>query len=594
MDYVLSIMFVVTIIFFFSQIFLLKKKDEEASGVKWFVVTAILLECFHAAVAGIFTIIHIPAGVCSIMIVDIAVGVWLLLVNKKNGKQKYYITKYDITVICVVAILTLLLAILQFGIKLDVCNFEINDPGNHIKYAGTFLMTGEVSSMYLSTFNLSLCFETALPFMDHYVSIYKIYILCEIWFFFLIGMTLYSLVRNHIKNETSKKIAPVVIVAYLLSYPWNSMLMGSGYLNTGVILAALMMILCNNVINDKINKRIALIFMGLGLYGVMVTYTLFAPIIFAATFIAMLYYYKRNNTNIIQIITQVIFMYIIPGLMGCYFMGVIRAPHTASSSLNIEGYIYKDLYMNVLFFLPFVFIALYKLKDKKDKSVLFWYIIVIFAALFVMLTGGVNQIFSGYYFSKIYYLLSIVLHMLLILYLDEAFERNREFLFAYFGMYFFLMFVHISDAEWRIMQASEDMNKRMITNQVFSLLDKNIETLGTVKEDFAEKRDLYNWVNENISDSQTAIISSYYDCCWYEGLTKQRVYKYFETYLIYYQEKEKEDYSLVYNSDWLLEFDEIEYIVVIEKSDMYLFNKKYIDTLEVVYRNDAGFIVKVK
>ena len=254
MDYIVSILFVVTVIFLFSQLFLLKKKDEQANGLKWFVISAILLECFHAIVAGIFTMLSIKTGIVSTLIIDIAVAAALFLWNKKKGTQKYYITKYDIGIICLTVVVTLLISIIQFGIGLDICNFEINDPGNHIKYAGTFIMTGEVSSMYFATYNLSLCMETAIPFLDHYVSIYRIYILCEMWFFLLQGLTLYILTRNYIKKETTKKIVPFIIIAYMLAYPWNSMLMGSGYLNTGIILSGLMIILCHNVVNDKIES----------------------------------------------------------------------------------------------------------------------------------------------------------------------------------------------------------------------------------------------------------------------------------------------------------------------------------------------------
>jgi hypothetical protein len=231
--------------------------------------------------------------------------------------------------------------------------------------------------------------------------------------------------------------------------------------------------------------------MGVGLYGSMVTYTLYAPLVFGATFIAMLYYYKKNKTNIKSVILQVLCMYIIPGLAGCYFMGIFSKPDIAGYSLNIEGYIYKDLYLNLIFFLPFVFIALFKLKEKKDSSILFWYIIATFAMTAIMLTGGVYNIFSGYYFSKMYYFISLLLHMLLILYLDEAFEKNNEFMFAYFGVYFFLMFIHISDAEWRINEASKDMNSRFVTGQIFSLMDINMSCLSTTKKQMNEKIDFF-------------------------------------------------------------------------------------------------------
>ena len=87
MDYFISILFVLTVIALFSQIFLLKKKDEKASGIKWFAISAILLECFHAIVAGVFTIVGIPVGIVSTLIVDILATVGLFMYNS-SAREK--------------------------------------------------------------------------------------------------------------------------------------------------------------------------------------------------------------------------------------------------------------------------------------------------------------------------------------------------------------------------------------------------------------------------------------------------------------------------------------------------------------------------
>jgi hypothetical protein len=70
--------------------------------------------------------------------------------------------------------------------------------------------------------------------------------------------------------------------------------------------------------------------------------------------------------------------------------------------------------------------------------------------------------------------------------------------------------------------------------------------------------------------------------------------KYYAAFVSEFEKNGDENFGDNFNSEWLLQFDDIDYLVVMEQSDAYYLNKAYIDTLEVIYRDEIGFVAVMK
>ena len=181
----------------------------------------------------------------------------------------------------------------------------------------------------------------------------------------------------------------------------------------------------------EITKSYKIISLFLLNLGIMFSYYYFAPVIFLSEFWYILVTNKKQNIKIFskENIFEILITLVIPGMIGIvYFIGypLIQANNKAFDyvgAIATDGFIYKDLIMNIL---PYLLLneiyIIYKLFKKENVFIdKLLFITVIFTLIIFILMKF--EFVSSYYYYKIYYMLFLVLiassYEMLKIFLDE-------------------------------------------------------------------------------------------------------------------------------------------------------------------------------
>lgn len=582
MDRFISILFIIIEAYLLLQILLLKKTDEKQSVIKWLFISMIFIMCYHAAFVGLYRIVRIPINLVSVGIFDLLVSAGLTFLNLKQ-RQKYYISIYDIISLATIIVIVIVCGFAQFGNELKSLNFETSDPANHLKYAMDLSLFGKIYSMYLYQLNCSLILSTIIPFLGKFVSVYRIYILCEMLGLFFAGGILYTLISEFAKTKIAKLLSIFLIVAYMLGYPRNSMIFGFGYLSYGVTICGVALMFTVLYTKKTINKWIAMVGLGCSLFGILVSYVMFAPPMFAGIFFAILYNEIKNKENIKRILVKILCIFIIPGAFGSYFFLIgTFSNKTPMDVLTINGYFFIDLFIGTLPILPFALAGAIRGIVRRKNVVYSLSFFMLIGYMVLMFIGGMKELISAYYFSKTYYLLYLILFWGMGYYISTLSRRNFEFVVSYFLTCMFVVYIYSNKIEENIRDVNNGFNNKVVSDVFFSVYKFNDEKAEKDGMDDG-KMQLYDWVNENLSDEDVVPMAAYYvHCFWYEAMSRHRDSEY-----AYYSVK-------AHGQDYLKEIANADYIIVDTSSDVYMEYKDYFDSLMKLYQNNSGFVAQIQ
>lgn len=584
MNKIISICYLVMLVITFVQLMLLKKNNEKENFVKWFIINIFIEMSVISMIGAVLYFFPIKVSLISVSLNLVLVNILLGLYLFKNKKiQKYELKFYDILFLVVVIILVFLCGIKQFGNSLSVLNFETSDPSIHLTNAMNVTINGKVGTMFLNSINSGLLFEASRAFLNKYISIYRVYILWEMFLLFLAGSSLYVVICKYMQNISSKVFSIIVLVYFLTAYPFNSMIFGFGYLSLGVSVIAICIELINMYTKEKINKKTGMILISIIMFAVMLAYIMFAPVTYAAVFFTLLIYYLKKKTNVKAIIIELFIMQGIPGIICSFFMLIMTfANRSPSTLLSLPGYSYNDLYGNLLVYFPMVIaLIIFGIRRKSFGIMQF---MIIFQLVFTigMYFFVLNSKVSPYYYSKNYYLLAMLLAGGTIIFFSKLTKTNIDMAISTIIVSLIIFGLFFSNVEQKLMDKSLAYNNRTVSSVFFNIYNFNIDRAETDGYSQADLQ-LYDWVNANISENEkVAIAANTLSSFWYNALTRQRMSEY--AY-----------YSLCRTGEnYIKKIKETDYIVVVINSEPYENNKEYFDGLEKIYQNQSGFIAIVK
>ena len=228
-----------------AGIYYVRKSDEKLNAVTYLVFTAVLFMIVQAVEAGIISripVIPINATVFGVLHIAEGAALWYVILVKKR-RQAYYFEAADVCALAVLAFFVVVAAVRQFGVQLDNFNFEADsDAARHLMYARNVSVHGQLISMYFSAVNSGLIMNAFKGIVNE-ILMYKIFILFEIMVLYLNGAMFWTLIRRYLNTKFSIAVGILVAAAYMLGYPWNSMVFGSSYLSTGIMCVAMIIFL---------------------------------------------------------------------------------------------------------------------------------------------------------------------------------------------------------------------------------------------------------------------------------------------------------------------------------------------------------------
>ena len=446
---------------------LIKKKNKKMNFFSSTIVTIIAYLCYNTIIAYLLNIIGIKINLTSMSITNILVSIIIWGVQivklKRVEIQKYYINLKEIFIIILILIINIPILYKEFGI-FDNFRFISTDATMHAGVAKEFYKTQRlvtsldgiqaVNPTFLigGYVNLGMILQTFLPIVGEF-QVYRIYIIFDIFVYLLTGVMFYYLLEKYINNHIGKQIIAIILtIIYMLGYPLNSLITGFHYFSLGIL-----EILCIIfILREYENNKITLLF--LLNTGLLLTYNLFAPVMYIIELLVIIMYNKKEKGKILnkKSIINIIISLVIPGIIGICFFIIPRILQnidlSSSQNLNVDGYIYINYITNIIIFIPFALYVTYiQIKNKvySIEMISFWSM-AFFTSLFLL--GNTIGKISTYYYMKNYYVLIpfiLLLFFQAICYLIDKGKIRKIFVYIFIGTYsvyiiYNLVFINIS------------------------------------------------------------------------------------------------------------------------------------------------------
>lgn len=412
-----------------------KKSDKELNLIKWICIFIVGILAYNITVCMLLGILNIKQNIWLLTIINAVIGSALLYRPLRYKEcQKYKCSKLDIFMITTILIIFVAMFFKDLYIyKGDVTHVAI-DSAIHYRAAKHY---SENLELFIYTedktfFDFNIMQTGAyindgilMNVVNGITGLDKIYIyqVFETLILFVGALAFYATFADKIKTKRGAVLSLMLFGLYLYGYPYNSWFYGFSYLSVGIGMTALILAFTEMLFaEEQINKKFVVTLIILASIGLMFSYCLYVPAIFASiciyTFIMELKdkeskkYLKIFGKNTL-IITGILLLVTAFGI-GYLFIPsfIIEGQKDLVSALKDEGGIYDEKSRNFVVYVPFAILYVVnfikRLKNKDIKYLdIFSICIVGFLALFYI--GALANKVSWYYMIKIYFIFWMVI-----------------------------------------------------------------------------------------------------------------------------------------------------------------------------------------
>lgn len=325
---------------------------------------------------------------------------------KEKRIQLLYISLQDIIFGILSGILIITIMIKQYGMPLNI-KYETTDASTHFSAAISFMNDetlllkdnsklgeefGFDKLMFGSYVNTGIFISTFSNFLPQ-MELYKLYIIFDMIILWL-SIFMFYIMLNSKEILKRKIIIWIFSFIYFLSYPLNSVLMGSAYLTLSLLLVTAILVVFIN--KQKMNSSLFNFLIFVLNTALINTYMLFAVIALISEVIYIAFKHKKIKTCIIILLPVFSLL-----LYSNNFAEKVQI-------IQNEGPMYKKYYSNFMIFVPLIITQFYKdIKNKKFLNIENIFLLVnliIIVGAYILKQKG---IISSYYCLKYYYTLWI-------------------------------------------------------------------------------------------------------------------------------------------------------------------------------------------
>ncbi len=488
-----SIIYLISIILLLITFLLLKKSKKHQNLLLWIFISFMFLFCYNSIIVYILSFFNIHSTLLILSIVNfgfvLSLGIFLF---KNKQFQKYYLKKFDILAIIILAILIIIIGYVRFGFPFKIV-YETVDPGTHFWTSMDFfresILLNKANTavdfsprVFGSYVNTGILFKICYPFVG-YINLYAVYIAFDLIMLFMSGIIFYFLIR-YICKEKHFLLIIISSIIYLLGYPLNNMIFGFFYSGHVVTLLAILILMFKFYDNNQINSKYIYFFLFLLNIGIFFTYYLYLPIIIITE---MLYYiYKLKIQKILnkkQFALITILTILIPTLLALFYFVIPYIGNTQHSllyQLSLYGYCYNTYLSNFIVFLPpIIYYIINMIKKKKFNYEIYLFgFLLLFIIIIIILS--IFDIANQYYASKFFYAFWLVCFVLLFNY------ENLNNLIAkiYEWTIFVLFLVSLFNTEDFLYDVNIDYGNRLESSNIFNIYSYNLNKLKYSNDTF--------------------------------------------------------------------------------------------------------------
>ena len=430
----MEILYVLSVIILAVAFMLFKKSDEKLNFIKWLIIFSVSFLGYNIFLGMVLGLLNITSHLWLLSLINLAFSSLLgFKAIKRKEIQKYFVTK--------LSVVGLILIFVIFGVMffkdLYVHNGDIThravDSAVHYRaakhYSDNLKIFINVEDKTFFNFNVM---QTGAYINDGiFMNVINgitgiehcyIYQAFEVIVLFLSGLALYSCFIDKIETKRGLIGSLVLFGLYIYGYPYNSWIFGFSYLSVGIAMVAMLIPVVEMLYShENVSRKVVIPLIVLLATGLIFSYCLFVPAIFAAICIycflkdftveGKTYFKFFKKTTIL--ITSLLLLVTAAGI-GYLFIPTffIEGQTNLVDALKIDGEIYEEKYLNFFAYIPFAimyafeFVKKFKNKELEYSDVFAVVIVGFYALLNIGLAFG---LVSEYYMFKIYYILWIVI-----------------------------------------------------------------------------------------------------------------------------------------------------------------------------------------
>lgn len=470
----MGIFYVLTVIALLVTFVLFKKSEKKQNLINHSILSVICYLGFNILICMVFGCLNITTNLLFLSITDLIVVAGLgFKIYKDKGIQSFEIRKRDILGVIVCLAIVCYMAIDQYtplsktvaNASVDACmhysaatNFAdemkaLAKIDNTTGYNFKTMQTGA----YINTGIFMNIVRSVIPAWEDYVA-FKVF---ETGMTALVILAFYMLISDKLKDKKSYIVGLVLLVLYAFAYPYTSLLHGFSYLSVCLVFATAFFYMAKEYGKGEINFWVQLPIIVLIGVGIIFSYCLFVPALFAFICIhvfitdlkkeekAYFKFFKKSTilvTGLLLVVTILsIFYLVIPTFTD-------SDQNKLTDAIGFEGGIYKSLYQDFLFYVPFVVLFIYKTIKNKKLNFQTIALGLIGGQTLLMFFGVVYGIVSPYYYYKMYFLLWILLVEIAVEVMSDLDENKEMFVMGatYLAIWVTIILIAVSGLEARL------------------------------------------------------------------------------------------------------------------------------------------------
>ena len=478
----MGIFYVLTVAVMLAVFVLFKKSENKLNLVNQIILSVVCYLGFNILVCMIFGCLNITTNLLFLSIADLLVSAGLGFKIYKDKKiQSFEIRIRDIIGALICLAIVCYMAIDQYAplsktvanASVDACmhysaatNFAdemkaLAKINNTTGYNFKTMQTGA----YINTGIFMNIVRSIIPSWEDYVA-FKVF---ETGITALVILTFYMLISDKLKNKKTYVVGMVFLMLYAFAYPYTSLLHGFSYLSVCLVFATALFYMAKEYVKGDMNFWVQLAVIVLIGVGIIFSYCLFVPALFAFICIhvfikdlekkeekSILKIFKKSTiwvTGLLLIVTIVsIFYLVIPTFTD-------SDQNKLTDAIGFEGGIYKSLYQDFMFYIPFVVLFIYKTIKSKKINFQTIALTLIGGQTFLMLLGIIGGIVSPYYYYKMYFLLWILLVDIAIEVMSDLDDNAEIFVMgaSYLAIWVMLILFMLTGLEGKLKEKSPNL-----------------------------------------------------------------------------------------------------------------------------------------
>lgn len=380
------------------------------------------------------------------------------------------------------ALFIVILALFQYGPELSLV-FLSGDSASHcasmLNYASGSPVTGQF------VFGLSgACIADATRYAIDIEHSYKCYIITEMLWCWLSMQMFYTLVST-VAAKLNILARMILCILFTFGYPFYSAVMGFGYYGASI---AVMAAAFFTLVQMPLDKGVSLVALSIILTELSVTYLLFVPPTFFASFIVVWVMGKRTSKGAPQRLGTCVLTFLLPctfalflNYSGFFFSGanstVSGSISALSSAITRDGGTLKTLFADFIFIAP---LSLYGFAMKATDRERFIRLGV-FPTVFTLYSMSlfflcIFNIVSPYYFYKTYAILWLFFFVFAAIGIECLLKESKKLLISYACIWLMIFGLAITGLDAKLSEKRPNLDPSPISDQLFTLYAFNAET----------------------------------------------------------------------------------------------------------------------